>query len=207
MSAWFTEERPATLAVVGNAPEMGDRASEIDSCDMVLRFNNAAGFGGRAGERVTHLALVNRGGQPREWLEEGFGQHRAVGRASEVILPFPPLEGDTEGVCATDEMMAALAEFPCRVRTLSDDLHRAAHEALRHFGAEGRPNPSTGFLLVFHLLAILPPTIAVEIFGFGFQGWPGHPWEAERRWFEAADAEGRLKLWPLLEMDSQPEAA
>ncbi|MGM9458181.1 hypothetical protein, partial [Lacticaseibacillus rhamnosus] len=59
-----------SLAIVGNAPGTGACGSAIDAADCVIRFNNAPGFGAATGHRVTHLALVNRGGQTREWLAD-----------------------------------------------------------------------------------------------------------------------------------------
>jgi len=67
--------RPRTVALVGNAPDPTERAAGIDAADWVVRFNNAAGFGGVTGRRTTHLALVNHGGQMREWLADpAFGE-------------------------------------------------------------------------------------------------------------------------------------
>lgn len=194
------EARPSmapTMSIVGNAPEMTDRADEIDTCDKVVRFNNVAGFGGHAGRRVTHLSLVNRGGQPREWVERGFSSLAAMRAMHEVILPFPPILDGPQGVCWTQPMMEGLAPFGIRVRTLGAELHDAARSALRRHGARGEPNPSTGFVVTFHLLGEGGARTRPEIFGFGFEGWDGHPWAAERSWFEAAHEAGRLRLHPV----------
>lgn len=187
----------AAIAVVGNAPDLGDHAAKIDSCGTVIRFNNAPGFGGAAGRRVTHLALVNRGGQPREWVDEGFARLPALREASEVILPFPRLIDGPPDICWTREMQERLVPFGVRTRTLRGDLHERARRVLRGLGAPGRIDPSTGFLVVFDLLDGRRPDRPIEIFGFGFAGWEGHPWQAERRWFEAAHSRGDLVLHPV----------
>ena len=188
----------ASVALVGNAP--GTEAAAADAMGHVVRFNNAPGFGGRAGSRVTHLALVNRGGQMREWLADpGFLDRPVVRQAQAFLLPFPMLpeaQNVPEPICFTREALALLRPLGKPVHLLPEALHDEARRAL---GArsEGRPNPSTGFLVALALLLGRPAgSSAVEAYGFGFDGWTGHPWAAERAWFAAAHAAGRLRLHP-----------
>lgn len=196
--------RDALVAIVGNAPEMGDHARRIDGCDLVVRFNNASGFGAGAGRRTTHLALVNRGGQMREWLsDDAFASRPAVADAASILLPFPPDPGcgsaaSADGRDWTRRLVQTLRPHGKPIGVLSHALHRDARLCLaQDFGALA-PNPSTGFLVAFHLHRRLAGRgVRFEVYGFGFQGWPGHPWDAERRWFEAREREGRLRLVPL----------
>jgi len=189
-----------SLALVGNAPELGDQSRGIDAAACVVRFNNAPGFGGPAGSRVSVLALVNRGGQARAWVEEdGFAARPVVRQAGRYLLPFPELasheEGAHERVCWTAPLRARLGDRP--VQSLPARLHETAHRLLSPRTA-GPPNPSTGFLVALAIVdgrsPLLPP---IDVYGFGFAGWPGHPWDAERHWFAAAEAAGRLRLHPL----------
>jgi hypothetical protein len=196
---------PGRVAIVGNDPALGDVAEALGPADHVVRFNNAAGFGGRAGSRVTHLALVNRGGQMRAWLDDPrFLDRPALRAAGAIILPFPalaPAQEAAERICWTREAQACLRGLGVPITVLPQGLHDRARAALRPWCA-GEPNPSTGFLVAFHVLArraeeTAPGTATpVEVHGFGFAGWPGHPWAAERRWFEAAHAAGRVRLHP-----------
>lgn len=188
-----------SLALVGNAPAIGDHARAIDEAACIVRFNNASGFGGRAGSRVTHLALVNRGGQARAWAEEAaFNERTVVRRAGAYLLPFPELspaeEGAHERVCWTAPLIARLADGP--VHILPATLHARAHRLLATRSA-GTPNPSTGFLVALAILdgrcPALPP---IDVYGFGFAGWPGHPWDAERHCFDTWREAGRLRLHP-----------
>ncbi|WP_342166530.1 hypothetical protein [Methylobacterium sp. SD21] len=190
-----------TLAIVGNAPGIGDVGQAVDAASSVIRFNNAAGFGGRTGRRVTHLALVNRGGQTREWLEDpGFLDRPVIRAAESFILPFPmlpPEQNVPEPICWTREMLALLQPLRRPIHILPDALHGYAH-ALLAAGTEGEPNPSTGFLVTLALILGRPAQAsAAEAHGFGFDGWPGHPWAAERAWFAAAEAAGQIRLHPL----------
>ena len=188
----------ASLAIVGNAPGIGPAARAIDAAAQVVRFNNAPGFGGRAGERVTHLALVNRGGQMREWLADpNFLARPVVRQAEAFILPFPMLpaaENDPEPICWTREALALLRPLGKPVHLLPGTLHQEARRRLAP-RTQGRPNPSTGFLVSLALLLGRPAGAGpVDIHGFGFAGWPGHPWAAERAWFAEAASAGRLRL-------------
>ncbi|MCJ2090031.1 hypothetical protein MKK88_29175 [Methylobacterium sp. E-005] len=194
-----------SLAIVGNAPGIGAAGAAIDAADSVVRFNNAAGFGGGAGRRVTHLALVNRGGQTREWLANPTFLKRPVVRAAQAfILPFPTLpaaQNVPEPICWTREMLALLQPLGRPIHLLSDALHARAHSGLAPWTA-GPPNPSTGFLVTLALLldraAHAPPA---QAYGFGFAGWPGHPWAAERAWFTEAESAGRLRVHPPIPQD------
>ena len=189
-----------SLAIVGNAPGIGACGPAIDAADSVVRFNNAPGFGGGTGHRVTHLALVNRGGQAREWLADGNFLRRPVVRAAQAfILPFPMLPAEhnvPEPICWTREMLGLLQPLGRPVLLLPEALHRQAHMLLGP-RMTGRPNPSTGFLVTLALLLGRPAGARpAQVHGFGFVGWPGHPWAAERAWFAEAEAAGRLRVHP-----------
>lgn len=189
-----------SLAIVGNAPGAGACAAAIDAADSVVRFNNALGFGGGTGHRVTHLALVNRGGQPREWLADRRFLKRPVVRAAQAfILPFPMLPAEhnvPEPICWTRELLARLRPLGRPVLLLPETLHQQAHALLGPRTA-GHPNPSTGFLVTLALLLGRPAGAGpAQVFGFGFDGWPGHPWAAERAWFAEAEAAGRIRVHP-----------
>jgi hypothetical protein len=192
---------PGRVAIVGNDPALGDVSSAVAGADHVVRFNNAPGFAGKAGARVTHLVLVNRGGQMREWLDDpDFIDRPALRAARSILLPFPELAPEaqtgSERTCWTREALARLEPLGVPVAVLPQALHDRARACLRPWtGAE--PNPSTGFLAAFHVLSGRDEAEPlVDVHGFGFAGWPGHPWAAERRWFEAGHAAGRLRLHP-----------
>lgn len=190
----------ASLAVVGNAPGTG-AAAAIDAAEYVVRFNNAAGFGVATGSRVTHLALVNRGGQMREWLGDRHFLKRPVVRAAQAfILPFPMLPDEhnrPEPICWTRDALALLRPTGRPVHILPETLHERARTLLAP-RTEGRPNPSTGFLVTLALLLARSHGAApIHAYGFGFDGWPGHPWAAERAWFAEQEAAGRLHFHPL----------
>jgi hypothetical protein len=196
------EGAPRTVAIVGNAPEMTNQSGQIDACDWVIRFNNAAGFGGHSGSRVTHLILVNHGGQMREWLDDPLFTQRAVIRGTkEVLFPFPAKVGSLEehgedGRDWTAEAIGALAPIVPSIKLLPKIAHAQAQVWL---AGQNRPDavPSTGFLVGLYLVAFLPSTTKITVHGFGFAGWDGHDWASERAWFERMRDEGRIRLQPL----------
>lgn len=193
---------PATIAIVGNAPETGDHAAAIDRAEWVVRFNNARGFGGSTGHRVTHLALVNHGGQMREWLADpGFGDRPCVREAERIVFPFtrkpgPPAANDEDGRDWTHEAIARLDPQRRRVEILPPQVHRAAGAILSN-AAGKRHAPSTGFLVALALLFRFGASATIDVYGFGFAGWDFHDWARERRWFQAMAAEGMLRLHPV----------
>lgn len=207
---------PRTIAVVGNAPGVHDHRDAIDAADRVVRFNNAAGHGGRTGRRVTHLVLVNFGGQMREWLDDpGFLDRPSVRDAGEFLLPIHPGDDALNAPRRTAEKRAApgehdwtreavarLAALGRPVRLLpgafEEDCARLLARERGDAPGTPPPPPSTGFLAMRHLLeSVATPQTRIDCYGFGFAGWDGHAWEAERRWFERRAAEGRLVLHPL----------
>lgn len=193
---------PATIAIVGNAPETGDPSGAIDRAEWVVRFNNAHGFGGATGRRVTHLALVNHGGQMREWLSDPrFAARPHVARAERIVFPFArkpgrPADNDEDGRDWTEEAIARLDPEGRRVEILPPQVHRAAGAILSHVGHK-RYAPSTGFLVALALLFRFGGRAAIDVYGFGFAGWDFHDWAREQRWFEAMAAEGMLRLHPV----------
>ena len=216
-----------TVAVVGNAPEQANAARAIDAADRVFRFNDAHGFGGSTGRRVTDLVLVNRGGAMDERLD-GSGsdgarlEDRAVlAAAPRVILPInpgkdalirPPLDDgewrDVRGECRTAEAVARLrgAGKDVRILTAGDFVAAAGALGVREL-TRAMPAPSTGFLLVHALLARAGPATRVTCHGFGHEGWEGHAFDREAAWFRAMERKGRIVLVPVPASPHAPATA
>lgn len=190
------------VALVGNAPLRRCHAAAIDGAGRVVRFNNAAGLEGRAGSRTDQLWLVNRGGQAAEWLQDpGFWQGPAFAALPEVVLPLPP---DPEGAPAqtapgardhSRAMRRRIADLGMAIRQMPPDLSGRARDVLRSFGARrALIAPSTGFLAMLHFA---DEGAELELYGFGFDGWDGHDWAAERAWAKRMVRQGRAVLHPL----------
>ena len=188
------------IAIVGNAPGGDDLSGPIDAADRVVRFNNAFGFGTTRGARIDDLYLVNAGGQPREWLETpAFWQRPVLRHTPHVTLPIPvedapPQDVDPDGRNFGPELRDRLTAVGKRVEILGEAHRTRAVSELMRFGARADVTPSTGFLATVLYRARAPEGAVIELFGFGFEGWPGHDWAAERRWVQAAARAGRL-IW------------
>jgi|GEM_PF-711247 len=201
------------IAIVGNAPLQRGVASRIDAAAHVIRFNKAPGLAGRAGRRTDELYLINHGGQMAEWLADGtLHHHPALRVARQVVLPIPMLSGHlTPRQAARREANGARPIDPDRInhlhaarRTLLRAGHRVhvvgasdyrrAQRALDTTAPTGGAAlyPSTGFIAIVRSVAQALRSDRIELYGFGFQGWSGHAWEAERAWVRRAALAGRL---------------
>ncbi|MCK5930934.1 MAG: glycosyltransferase family 29 protein [Fulvimarina manganoxydans] len=199
--------RQPIVRLVGNGPVAEDRSQEIDGTEVVVRFNNAAGFGTVNGTRTTHLFLINCGGQAREWLANpGFVDRASVRTSGEILLPIhpakddhylPPLSaaerGEPDARNHAADMVSMLERSDKAVTVLSPEIFLKACRIIGYERPErGMAAPSTGLIALVWALQTFDMPIAVS--GFSFEGWPGHRWEAERAFFEAQRDEGRLRL-------------
>lgn len=198
------------IAFVGNGPVAGDVAAAVDGADWVVRFNKAAGFGGRTGRRVDDLFLVNCGGQAHEWARDAaFWRSAQVAATRCVSLPVARHDrgsgmkafaraapADRDGVNFERDMRRRLRRHPCRVRTMPETLRLSAISALARI--EPRPDapiwPSTGFLALYWYDRLSDADTRMVLFGYGFSGWPGHPWARERAWVMDRIRAGRMRL-------------
>ena len=202
---------PSAIAIVGNnvpAPDDPDRSAEIDAHGEVWRFNNAPGMAtGRQGARTTLLWLVNSGGSMRERLEMAdFPDHPAMRGTRALVFPVHPTilrayhpeptpEERALGA-RNDWTVAALERFGERwaITVLPAAHYRAACADLALPEREWRTRfPSTGFLAA-HWLRQSRPDARATVYGFTWQGWDSHSWDAEARWFAAQEREGFLRI-------------
>lgn len=198
------------VSLVGNAPTARDRAAAIDRSDVVIRINDCFGLGGVNGSRVSHLFLINCGGQMREWLDDpGFPDRPAVAGAREILFPIHPDKDDLiEPPLDAEERMHPdarnwAAEAGERLRasgrhvTLVDVaifLRASAIVGNRRPARDMSP-PSTGLIaLVWALETFAGP---IDVHGFGFDGWHGHRWDRERAFFARMRDEGSVRLHPI----------
>ena len=200
----------ATTALVGNAvpgPDDPDRSSEIDACDEVWRFNNAPGLAsGKQGARTTLLWLVNSGGSMRERLElPDFPDHPVMRSTRALAFPVHPAMlrryhpepsiAEAEAGDRNDWTGPALEHFGklgWSITVLPATHYTAACDALGLTEEERHGRfPSTGFLAA-HWLLTTQSGARIRTFGFTWEGWESHSWSAEREWFAAREAEGRV---------------
>lgn len=197
-----------THALVGNAAPRADHAATIDAHAQVWRFNNCPGMEtGLRGMRTTMLWLVNSGGSMGERLGmAGFADHPAMRGCRALGLPVHPsilrdyhpmpswrgrLRGErndwTDAAIDRFGETHAITVLPgAHYRAACDDLGVDERERRRRF-------PSTGYLAA-HWLLTGDTAARATLYGFAWEGWDAHPWDAERCWFEAREAEGRVRI-------------
>lgn len=178
----MTPTRPR-VALVGNAPLQYDQSGQIDSCDIVIRCNEAKTLGKNTGTR-TDILCVNNSGEPavrfisRKLLrkEPNFPQLREIWFAR----PY------AAGIDIALKILMAndLSDLP--VKYFSISISERAYDELRKHCQMENKHPSTG-LLAF--LYILEQEAFAEfdkyIFGFTFNMWYGHPEKAEMKVMES----------------------
>jgi len=210
-------------AIVGNAPLPHCLAEKIDAADHVIRFNKAPEFAGWAGTRTDELYLINHGGQMAEWLEQDtLLDHPPVRAARRIVLPIPLLPGHLPGPPhgrphgaeavpsraddATDidpdrinhlhRARQVLEAAGHRVESVDEAAYRSVQRTLlEQVGEQGwQVDPSTGFIAILRTVARSEPGERVDLYGFTFQGWSGHRWNAEHACVERLARAGRLHV-------------
>lgn len=183
------------MAIVGNAPIQYDLSELIDSCDLVVRFNEYSTFGKNAGRKTNILCVCNTGG-PAEKMSQNSLILNAPFYSSSLEVWFPRNERihqahisrycpnfnrakfyqDLSTMLATSNQLGS-----SQIVAFSADLNEQVFNKLIAKAKWPFVVPSTGFLTVEY---ILNETRFAEydkiLAGFSFRGWRGHPWEAEK---------------------------
>lgn len=194
------------VVVVGNGPLPRDLTAEVESADLVLRFNEPKASTGKSG-RKTDMLMVNNTGKPMQQMlrDASFFRSPFVQAAQEVVFPYHP---------------HAIRSYMLQPGLLSRLRGRKADwtiQAVEAFGKAGKPIrimppsfyeegcgelsipreqmrtvfPSTGYLGLRHVFNHFPDH-RIEICGFSWEGWKRHAWSNERGWVENKMAGGRL---------------
>lgn len=195
------------VAIIGNAPVRKDWARTIDACDFVVRFNGCQTRGTDTGHRIDVLALCNSAPDPTSRLMS-FSHGDAFEAADEIWLTRNPdlyrdylAEAEAKNYRYADVYRADPAEYLSYLHGLAKRSLIFAPEAetdLRKAIVELAPGrrwlvPSTGALALTHCLHRFPESEIVLV-GFSFEGWPGHPWMAERAYLLNLAKTGRVSL-------------
>lgn len=199
------------IAIVGNGALTCSDRKKIDDADRILRFNLTGNANGQPAPRTDWLLLACSTKQVGSYLSQGdYRRHPAFAAADEIVstyhptvianyMPRPSLLSRLKGRRAdwTPACRAACAEMGKPLHILPRQLYLSACDRLE-IAAEGRQFfPSSGFLAVLWLAGQTGAEPRhLHLFGFGFQGWKQHLWQAERDQVRALQAEGRLTLHP-----------
>ncbi|HET6390997.1 hypothetical protein [Hyphomicrobium sp.] len=187
---WLRE--PTTVAIVGNGPIDCSQALEIDSHDVVVRFNGCRNFGA-SGYRTDYLVLTNTGEPARQFAFDPHALNaHALKAAGSILLARPPdlvarevrkFPRDREYWETFDRELVENRIGHKHWSYMRASIYREARATLIRYGAKKSDQPSTGMLALFYLARNFRKRLrssALTLYGFTHQGWDRHPWNAER---------------------------
>jgi hypothetical protein len=206
----------AYMVIVGNAPLAFDYSPLVDSADVVVRLNDCKNDVGFSGTKTTILCVSNTGAPARRYIATASlrtirqcasAREFWFPRHTEAHLDFvrrtQPASRLQEYFDLTDDIVRAnglegrkLVRFS---RELNTWLFRAIQETMVRHGIRDElfECPSTGmFAIAYALTAAEFRGSRLHLVGFGFHGWPGHPWAAERQLVADVADTGRLIFHP-----------
>jgi hypothetical protein len=195
------------IVIVGNGDIPDGVAETIDRAELVIRFNDCRSAG-RGGRRTDVVAVCNTGRPALAMLGGDWPSLEAVRRAQAIWCVRAPekfasmrarlaiTHPDLDDFCDDHTLgFETFARVTGRgLRIVPPAVHDRLDAALSADGPEPYVVPSSGLVVIADVLENLAGAgDDVLLAGFGHQGWPGHPFAAERRWIETRIAEGRLR--------------
>jgi hypothetical protein len=194
--------------IVGNGEIREGLTAAIDAADLVVRFNDCRSYGA-GGTKTDVVAVCNTGRPALSMLGGGKWKNSAAVRQARQIWcarspeKFEALRGnlaathpDLDDLC--DDYSAGFSAFAeatgRRLVQVPAATHGATDDRLKAIGAEDYVVPSSGLLVIDHVLErVARPGDTISIAGFGHQGWSGHPFLTEKRLVDGYVTDGRLR--------------
>ncbi len=205
------------FVLVGAAPCSLDYNPLINNADLVLRFNECKQFGGNVGTRTDILCVNNTGSPARRYVATRPMLALAPVRAAKIWFPRdvnvcrehvsrmihgnPGLRSqwqDLDFFDYSDAILKANDLGHGGIECFSRELNAGLFRSLEQCNAPPFFSPSTGIFAVARVLG--DPAFAdhrVHLVGFGFSGWPGHPWRAEQALVANYVWRGRIAYYPV----------
>jgi hypothetical protein len=179
------------IALVGNGPVSQDYRSFVGEHDVVVRMNLCANRD-KTGDKTDFIALVNTGRPVFEICDKAEAFEPARRNCKKIWLVrhpsiaaslrkdfFSEKDDPYEGRDFSFHITRKFAPTPCE--TFAANIWQDANKIIAAEGGGGK-QPSTGLLTFLRLQELYPGKI-VNLFGFTHEGWKGHPWDAERKFF------------------------
>lgn len=191
--------------IVGNG-DIGNKAREtIAEASFVMRFNDCRSAGPDA-VRTDVVVVCNTGRPGKMMLEEPAWRDHASVRAAQAIwcvrdpakfaemrVSLSVTHPELDDFCDDyTEGFRVFAENEGKgFRVIPRDVHERLDAALSELSPAPYVAPSTGLLAIADLIDNhLAPEDRIALAGFSHEGWEGHPWDAERQYFEPLEANG-----------------
>ena len=178
-----TVSKRPKLALVGNAPPAYDLSAQIESCDIVIRCNEAKTLGVNTGIR-TDILCVNNSGAPADRFisKQLLRRHPNFPELTELWFARP--YKDCVELALKIVHANGLSDVP--VVYFSADMNERARQQLSLHSKMENQHPSTGFLAFCYILEQEEfNDFDKYLFGFTFNMWYGHPEQAEMKVIES----------------------
>ncbi len=199
------------VAIVGNGPVSASYFDRIQNSDWVVRFNQPPKTHHYAGMKTDSLVISNSSKQTQELLNSAeYLDGPVFCGARSILLPYHPeiirqwmpkpnilswLKGrrsDLTGLCAS---VAEMHGKPLEIIDKETYLDVCTSLGISP-GSMRKIFPSSGAMIIRHLLPRLDDRQSlIRLFGFGFQGWKRHDWNAEKRYVEQLRAAGKIEVY------------
>lgn len=183
------------VAIIGNGDLLTDHSARIDACDYVIRINMVRGIGGNYGDKMDYLVLCNTGVAAVTVMSPKH--NRNIAKAKRIILARnPALYTDIGAQFMGQRAAEFFVDFShvatgpgfkhARVDCVDYEVGLAIMTKLTKFSQEPFVMPSTGMRVIEEVIenpqtfGFAGPISQIFVAGFTYEGWPGHPWNAER---------------------------
>ena len=203
-----------TVLIIGNASPTFDARPHVERADYIVRFNGCAGLHQQYGSRTHRVYLCNTGSVARRFIRDPEIINRLTSTGTEeIVFSYPRIPISRLAYCTligkrgtaidrTLQLGQVLNQSGQRWSRLPQSVFDTAVQRIKTTPGftEFRRRapvwaPSSGCLALMHIAH--DPLFAdheIHVLGFGFNGWEGHPWFAERAFAETLQRAGRLRF-------------
>ncbi|MCA3573825.1 MAG: hypothetical protein IOC86_07890 [Aestuariivirga sp.] len=187
--------------MVGNAPLGVDFSDLVDNSAVVYRINDCKNYDGLSGQK-TDIVLINNLGDsvPRYLVEKPFLNKEICAKSEKFVIVrdhevhrqflistnqqrfLPMIEDQTtsiilENKIPLNKVVRYSGKFNLRVFNTLLDVR-----AKERISDELFIMPSTGMFAILHALTRWRSHgFEINLIGFAFSGWGGHPWSCEKK--------------------------
>jgi hypothetical protein len=165
------------LILVGNAPIRWNLGAFVDSCDLIIRCNDAKSLGGNAGNRTHVLCLDSTGTvETNRFCRETRLQSRSRFPEWKEVWFSKPSSDVSTAILQNNGLEHLPAYF------VSEAMRQQMEIRLTQVARRPFRMPSTGFCAFWYVLHEERfRDYEKVVTGFSFEVWDGHPQDAERK--------------------------
>ena len=173
--------------LVGNGPST-DIKDKARHAEAVVQINSCEHSQSIATDKTIAVFVANAGMEIRDRIMGGLLAKRQHIPNAKLILAKNPAFYRLKGWAATLKkswmaphyrLSSGWEKFSWPMQTVSLTTTLTLEYLLRSRGMMPSLMPSTGMIAYYSLLRSLRPGDSLDVTGFTFEGWEGHPWQIE----------------------------